>query len=1190
MLRDRIVCGVSDIRTQRRLLSEKDLKFQQAFDIAQGMETAVKQAQDLQGQPKSAQVHKLQQKSSFSKTKLKGFAQLKGKCFRCGSTQHQADKCSHKEAVCNKCGTKGHLQSVCLKSQQQGKSRSDQQRKPGKGVTHKAHEMQHIDEGDNAVTYDLFSLNGSRDDRYLAQVRVEGQMLTMEVDTGSAVTIMNEHEFRKNWPEGTLDMDASPDYLKTYTEEPVKVLGKCQVRVESEGTEAVLPLFIVPGRGSSLLGRNWLRKIRLDWGAIFKISRSAPGVSIATKYSEVFQDGLGEIQGHEAQIFLKEGATPKFFKARPVPYSVKEKVEEELRRLQAEGIISPVDFADWAAPIVPVVKANGSIRVCGDYKITINQEAQVDRYPLPVIDDLFAQVGGGKVFTTLDLSHAYQQVVLKEDSRAYTTINTPMGLFQYNRLPFGISSAPGIFQRTMDTLLQGLPGVVAYLDDVLVSGKDQDEHDRNLEGVLQKFQAAGVRLRKEKCVFGAAEVTYLGYKIDAQGLHPVESKVQAIMDAPSPSNLTELKAYLGLLNYYGRFMPALSTVLSPLHELLRKNVRWKWTDSQQKAFQESKQLLLTSQVLEHYDPAKPLILSCDASPYGVGVVLSHLMDDGQERPIAFASRSLSTAEKRYAQLDKEGLAIVYGVKKFHKYLYGRHFTILTDHKPLLGILGESKGIPQMLSPRVQRWALTLAAYNYELKYKKGQTHQNADALSRLPVGTAPVDTPVPGDIIAMLEYMDSSPVTTQQIVTMTRQDPVLSKVYQLLQDGWSGECTDDALLPYYRRRTELSSQDGVVMWGSRVVVPPPGRAAILKQIHEGHPGISRSKQIARSYVWWPSMDKELENTVKSCNRCQEHRKSPPVAPLNPWPWPEKPWSRIHVDFAGPFMGKMILVVVDSHSKWIEAIPMDTSTSEATISKLRIIFATHGLPEVLVTDNGRNFTSAEFAEFCKKNCVKHVRTAPYHPASNGLAERAVQVVKEGIKKMKSGDLTVKCARFLFHYRNTPHATTGQRPSELMFHRQVRTHLDAVKPDLGAKVRAEQCKQKERHDTRAKDSHFEVDDRVFLRDVVQGIWLPGVISARTGPVSYTVELEDGRIMKRHQDHLRIRTSQPMTSPDDLILPSSDVPTTSPLASTAPASFNEEATDEIPRGIAPAAVSPQPELRRSQRQRKPPDRLNL
>lgn len=292
------------------------------------------------------------------------------------------------------------------------------------------------------------------------------------------------------------------------------------------------------------------------------------------------------------------------------------------------------------------------------------------------------------------------------------------------------------------------------------------------------------------------------------------------------------------------------------------------------------------------------------------------------------------------------------------------------------------------------------------------------------------------------------------------------------------------------------------------------------------------------------------------------------------------------------MGKMILVVVDSHSKWIEAIPMDTSTSEATISKLRGLFATHGLPEVLVTDNGRNFTSAEFAEFCKRNCVRHVRTAPYHPASNGLAERAVQVVKEGIKKMKSGDLTVKCARFLFHYRNTPHSTTGQRPSELMFHRHVRTHLDAVKPDLGAKVRAEQCKQKEQHDTRAKDSKFEVDDPVFLRDVVKGIWLPGVITGRTGPVSYIVKLEDGRTLKHHQDHLRICTSQSLTPPDDLVLPGIDVPTPAPMSSTSPSSNSEEVKDDVGREFMSGIpdVSSQPELRRSQRQRKPPDRLNL
>ena len=461
---------------------------------------------------------------------------------------------------------------------------------------------------------------------------------------------------------------------------------------------------------------------------------------------------------------------------------------------------------------MPVVKTDGNIRICGDYKVTLNQNVKVDTYPLPQIEDLLAQLAGGKTFSKLDMSHAYQQIELDENCKEMTTINTHKGLFVYNRLPFGISSSPGIFQRTMDNLIQGLPGVVGYLDDILVTGSTNEEHAQNLEAVLGRFAEAGVRLRKEKCVFSVPEVVYLGYQINADGLHPVEDKVQAILNAPQPTNVTELKAYLGLLNYYGRFLPSVSQVLAPLHWLLRKTAQWKWSTTEEAAFQKSKQLLLSSNVLVHYDSNKPLIMSCDASPYGVGVVLSHRMDDGQERPIAFASRSLTDTEQRYSQLDKEGLAIIYGVKKFHKYVYGRSFCIFTDHKPLEGLLGEGRGIPQMASPRIVRWALMLAAYDYKLKYKSGATHQNADALSRLPLKQSPVEVPTPGDVVLLLEFITTSPISVSDITKWTRRDPLLSKVHQFVQNGWVGVRNDDFLLPYFQRKLELSTQ-GVSLCG-----------------------------------------------------------------------------------------------------------------------------------------------------------------------------------------------------------------------------------------------------------------------------------------------------------------------------------------------------------------------------------------
>ena len=330
-----------------------------------------------------------------------------------------------------------------------------------------------------------------------------------------------------------------------------------------------------------------------------------------------------------------------------------------------------MQFSDWAAPIVPVVKSDGKIRICGDYKVTINQSAKIDKYPIPCIDDLFASLSGGKRFSKLDLSHAYQQLKLDDESRQYVTINTHKGLFTYNRLPFGVSSAPSIFQRVMENLLQGIPGVCVYIDDILVTGCTDAEHLDHLAQVLQRLQDAGMRLKKTKCLFLLPSVEYLGHIIRTEGLCTSDAKVSAIVNAPAPQNVTELRSFLGLVNYYGKFLPDLATTLSPLYQLLQKQKKWTWGNSQEKAFEEVKSLLQSSRVLVHFDDKLPLILSCDASPYGVGAVLSHRMANGDERPICFAFCTLTAAERRYSQLDKEALAIVVGVKKHHQYLYGR---------------------------------------------------------------------------------------------------------------------------------------------------------------------------------------------------------------------------------------------------------------------------------------------------------------------------------------------------------------------------------------------------------------------------------------------------------------------------------------------------------------------------------------
>ena len=387
--------------------------------------------------------------------------------------------------------------------------------------------------------------------------------------------------------------------------------------------------------------------------------------------------------------------------------------------------------------MVPVLKSVGKVRICGDYKVTVNKATKLDKYPIPRIDELFASLSGEKSFSKLDLSHVYQQIQLKEESRKYVAINTHKGLFLYNRLPFGVASAPSIFQRIMENLLQGIPGVCVYIDDILVTSRTEEEHLDNLTEVLRRLAEAGMRLKMGKCAYLLPAVKYLGHTISAEGLSTSEAKVRGILEAPAPQNVAQLRSFLGLVNYYGKFLPNLATTLSPLYALLQKHKKWTWGKSQDEAFNKIKDVLKSSKVLAHFDDQLPLILSYDASPYGLGAVLSHKMTNGDERPVGFASRT----EQKYSQLDKEALALVFGIKKYHQYLYGRRFELKTDHQPLTHIFDESRPIPTMASGRIQRWALTLGAYSYTIQFKQGKDNSNTDALSRLPVPSPQKDTP-----------------------------------------------------------------------------------------------------------------------------------------------------------------------------------------------------------------------------------------------------------------------------------------------------------------------------------------------------------------------------------------------------------------------------------------------------------------
>jgi hypothetical protein len=382
----------------------------------------------------------------------------------------------------------------------------------------------------------------------------------------------------------------------------------------------------------------------------------------------------------------------------------------------------------------------------------------------------------------------------------------------------------------------------------------------------------------------------------------------------------------------------------------------------------------------------------------------------------------------------------------------------------------------------------------------------------------------------MMELV-KAPVTENEVRIETAGDEILSKVMKEVTEGWKREAQSEQLRPYWIRRNEISIEGGCLLWGARVIIPESLRETMLMELHDVHPGTTKMKALSRSFFWWPRMDEQIEEITKKCLTCAANQSNPASAPSHPWETPTEPWKRIHMDFAGPFLSKMFLIVVDAYSKWLEVAVMNEATSISTTNKLRQMFATHGIPQVTVSDNGPAFVGDDFKQFIQKNGIKHVYSAPYHPASNGQAKRMVRTFKEAMKTLKAGDIQTKLDRLLYKYRTMPHSTTGRTPAQLMFNRELRTPFHLLRP--GSTSTQERSADKLKEKTRS----FGAGDLVWARNFGQGaLWLAGTVHKKLGNVNYEINFEESgkEASTRHIDHLKERRVEvePVSSGSDLI----------------------------------------------------------
>ena len=801
--------------------------------------------------------------------------------------------------------------------------------------------------------------------------------------------------------------------------------------------------------------------------------------TLLSNHHRAFSINAGE-RGETSLVQMEVDTGDAVHKRQPVrrmPFAVRQEVANQLRDMQQSGVIRS-SSGPWASPVVMVRKKDGSHRFCIDYR-HLNSVTKPDLYPLPRIDDLLDQLGNSRFFSTLDLASGYWQVRVHPESVEKTAFITPQGLFQFRVMPFGLMNAPSMFQRLLHRVLMGLNPdhgpdfVVVYIDDVLVFSRTLSEHLKHLELVIAHLQEAGLKLKPTKCPFICQEVEYLGHIITPSGLKPTSRLVAAVAEFPVPRNVREVRQFLGLSSYYRRFIPEFARIAKPLHELTRKSVQFIWDGKCQAAFATLTDKLTQAPVLAYPCFNKPFVLETDASAQGIGAVLSQPQEDGHLHPIAYASRALSPTESKYAITELETLAVVWAMSHFHSFLYGHSVTVYTDHSAVRAILNSPNP-----SGRHARWWTKVygrGVREVKIQYRPGKLNASADALSRSPQEPAPETGLV--DDEAQVAVIGGGGDTTMDIGDLLRSDPVATKqtsfeteqrkdtkVMEVINFLENGDLPDDEK---QARKLALQEHTYVMIDGvlyhldskrehhKQVVVPQHLQKTIMEETHRGpmsgHFSGQRLFNTLRRRWWWGSMYNDAQQFAKACPECVVVAGGGRVLRPELHPIPvSQPFQIIGVDVIDlPLTtrgNKHVLVFQDLFSKWPMVYAMPDQKSERIVRILvDEIFPFCGVPEALLSDRGTNLLSHLMKETCELLGVRKLNTTAYHPQCDGLVERYNRTLKTALRK-HAARFGVQWDQLLpgivWAYRNTPHESTHEKPSYLLFGFDCRTPTEAA----------------------------------------------------------------------------------------------------------------------------------------------------
>lgn len=1119
MILDQLIVGIGDRSLQTQLLREENLTLVKAVEICKIFESS-KQNLTL-----------IEQSNASISSKVD---EIKKQCSNCGRI-HEFRRCPAYGKTCSKCGKYNHFSNVCKSSMQANFSGRDRgyannNRQFSNKRTSRLHDLgvqlptgepiENKEETTETKYAGMMSLEHRENaDSWYEELKLGNcnQYFKFKLDTGAETNVISKHIFRQL----NLINEIRPTktILLTYGNFTIKPIGAINLICELKNGNKCNVEFIVTNENyQNILGLKTCISLNLI-KRINELNKLPCNKNDMLSLNNDVFNGIGLLKDFVVTIRLKPDYIPVINCRKKFPISMHDKLKESLRIMEANKVISKVDYpTEWVNSLIVADKPNGDLRLCLDPR-PLNKFILREHFTIPNRDEIITRLRNKAFFSVLDLKNGFWQYALDKKSSDLCTFMTPFGRYKFNVLPFGISSAPEVFQRKNFEIFGDLENVEVYFDDVIVSGKTLEEHDVAFNKVIEQARKHNLKFNPDKVQYRTQSVKFMGLVVSKNEISPQANHIEAIVKYPSPNNRNELLRFLGLVKYICKFLPNLSGITTHLRNLTSEKVTWHWNLNHENEFESIKSILSTKPVLKIFDPKKKCTIQCDASKDGLGCVLLQ-----EECPVAFSSRSLNSSEKKYAQIEKEMLAIVFATEKFYEFIYGQVVEIQTDHKPLITII-EKKSMND-ISARLQRMVMKLLKFDVIIKYNPGPYMYIADALSRafLP-HTIPEDPCKQINIHNLTAFVPMTSNTRNMFMRAYEMDETLICVKKFLVEGWPEKNSlNPDLKHYYKLKNDIYMENEFLFFLHKLIVPKSLRNLMLKYLHAAHSGIEKTRQRARQIVYWPQMSIDIEKIVSKCQPCQTHRTSNQKEPLISHPLPNRPWENISADIFELGMQSYI-VLIDAYSNWIEVEEIKNKSVQSVIQICKLIFSRLGVPDRFMSDNVP-FNSFEFKKFANEWNFDVVFSSPRYAQSNGLAEKGVFIAKRILSKLNYENDNQKWFEALLEYRNTPIPSLGFSPAQIMMSRMLKSKVPTsirllqpqiIKPSiLNENIQKKREKQKYYYDNHAKArKNFQSNDNAMYK--VGKKWQPCKIIEKVNERSYIIKNVYGQLLRRNKRFL-------------------------------------------------------------------------